>query len=39
VYFIEGGYLFAGDFYKNVTGANVNPDDVYAVRHGVELTF
>jgi hypothetical protein len=39
VYFVEGGYLWAGDFYKNVRAADVNPDNAYAVRHGVELTF
>jgi hypothetical protein len=39
VYFIEGGYLFAGDFYKNITANAVEPDNAYAVRHGIELTF
>ncbi len=39
VYFVEGGYLMAGDFWKNVTGAAVDPDDAYAVRHGVTLNF
>jgi len=39
VYFVEGGYLWAGDFYKNITAGAVDPDKAYAVRHGVELTF
>ncbi len=39
VYFIEGGYLFAGDFYRNITANAVEPDNAYAVRHGIELTF
>ena len=38
-FYREGGYLFAGDFYKNITATAVNPDNAYAVRHGVELTF
>jgi hypothetical protein len=50
VYFIEGGYLFAGDFYKNVTRGkdadhygdadfSSDPDNAYAVRHGLILSF
>lgn len=39
VYYVEGGYLFAGDFYKNITGATVSPDDAYSVRHGLLLKF
>lgn len=39
VYFVEGGYLMSGDFWKNRTGAAVDPDDAYAVRHGVTLSF
>ncbi len=40
VYFVEGGYLWAGDFYKNITTtANGEPDDAYAVRHGIALSF
>ncbi len=39
-YWVEGGYLFAGDLYKNVTtSATKNVDDAYAVRHGIELSF
>lgn len=32
-YWIEGGYLMAGDFWGK------NADDAYAVRHGIMLTF
>jgi hypothetical protein len=39
VWYVEAGYLFADDFYRNVTGATVEPDDAYSVRHGVILTF
>jgi hypothetical protein len=38
-YYVEAGILFAGDFYKNVTGATVEPDDVWRVRHGIVLSF
>ncbi len=48
-YYIEGGYLFAGNFWRNVTGVQVDPatgiaswakvDDAYAVRSGFQLTF
>jgi hypothetical protein len=38
-YWVEGGYLFAGKFWKAVTGANNDPDDAYAVRHGIQLNF
>lgn len=48
-YYIEGGYLFAGNFWRNVTGVTVDPstgmaswakvDDAYAVRSGFQLTF
>ena len=40
VYFVEAGYLFAGNMYRN-SDANDgrNPDDPWAVRHGLELTF
>jgi hypothetical protein len=33
VYWIEGGILFADDYYM------VNADDAYALRHGIELSF
>ncbi|MBI5098903.1 MAG: alginate export family protein [Nitrospirae bacterium] len=39
VYFVEAGYLWAGDFYKNVVGADEDPDNPYSVRHGLLLKF
>jgi len=39
VYFVEGGYLWAGKLFKNVIVGNVNPDEAYAVRHGITLSF
>ncbi|MFZ5996324.1 MAG: alginate export family protein [Nitrospirota bacterium] len=36
VYWVEGGYLFAGSFFDR-TGQSA--DDAYAVRHGIELSF
>ena len=39
VYYIEAGYLWAGDFFRNVTLDNKDPDDPWSVRHGVLLTF
>lgn len=36
VYWVEGGYLFAGDYWK--TGTK-DPDDAFAVRHGIQLSF
>ncbi len=46
-YYVEGGYLFAGNFWKNVTpttgaGATLrakNPDDAWVLRHGIQLSF
>jgi hypothetical protein len=38
-YFIEGGYLFAGDFYKQFTTGGKAPDDPWAFRHGIILSF
>ena len=38
VYFVEAGYLWAGDLYKTVT-AGENPDNPYSVRHGLLLKF
>ena len=35
-YWVEGGYLFSGDFWKKVSSAT---DDAYAVRHGIQLSF
>lgn len=37
-YYVEGGYLIAGDLYKNQTSGR-NPDNVYGVRHGILLNF
>jgi len=39
VYFVEAGYLFAGDLNKNFSTNNQNPDDPYVLRHGLTLTF
>jgi hypothetical protein len=45
-YYVEGGYLFAGNFWRGVTpttdalGLNhKNPDDAWAIRHGIQLSF
>ncbi|HXX81351.1 MAG TPA: alginate export family protein [Thermodesulfovibrionales bacterium] len=38
VYYVEGGYLFAGDYYKVVTGGKT-PDDAWGVRQGLQVTF
>lgn len=45
-YFVEGGYLFAGDFFRNVktlnageVRASANVDDAWVVRHGIQLSF
>ena len=38
VYYVEGGILFAGDFYKNRTGG-ADPDDPWGVRQGIILSF
>jgi hypothetical protein len=37
-YFVEGGYLFAGDYYKVVT-AGKSPNDAWAIRNGLLLSF
>jgi hypothetical protein len=37
-YWVEGGYLMAGDFWKR-GNANARVDDAYAVRHGIMLSF
>jgi len=41
IYFVEAGYLWADDLYKNLStvGANEDPDNPYAVRHGIVLKF
>jgi hypothetical protein len=38
-WYVESGILFAGDFYKNITGASVSPDSVWRVRQGLTLSF
>ncbi len=41
-YFVEGGYLFAGRFFKDVTAASRGTDrysDPWAIRHGIQLNF
>ncbi len=37
-YYVEGGYLVAGDMYKNQTSGR-EPDNVYGIRHGIILEF
>ncbi|GAB4422471.1 MAG: alginate export family protein [Thermodesulfovibrionales bacterium] len=39
-YWVEGGYLFAGNAFKWIipTGTK-DPDNAYAVRHGISLSF
>ena len=37
VYYVEGGYLFTGDFYA--TALKPKPDDAWAVRQGIQLSF
>ncbi|GER93629.1 hypothetical protein A45J_1377 [hot springs metagenome] len=44
VYFVEGGYLFAGSAYDyGQAGSATTPlkgsDDAYAIRHGIQLSF
>jgi hypothetical protein len=41
VYFVEGGILFAGDFYKHLTSVPTaeDPDNAYLLRHGLTLSF
>ncbi|ODA44733.1 hypothetical protein THER_0482 [Thermodesulfovibrio sp. N1] len=36
-YFVEGGYFWPGDAYKMKGGKD--PDDAWAVRHGIQLRF
>jgi hypothetical protein len=39
-YFVEAGYLFAGNYWKHVVNGNDNSvSDPWAVRHGIQLTF
>ncbi len=39
VYYIETGYLWAGDFYTNVTNDGGNIDNPWSVRNGLIFTF
>lgn len=42
VYFVEGGYLFAGKAYDHPDpedGDTVSSDNAYSVRHGITLSF
>jgi hypothetical protein len=36
-YWVEGGYLFAGDFWK--TSLTKDPDNAYAIRNGLQISF
>ncbi len=38
-YWVEGGYLFAGNFWRTITPVGKDPDDAYSIRHGIQLTF
>jgi hypothetical protein len=42
-YWVEGGYLFAGDFMRGLASpalpASHGVDDAYTVRHGIQLSF
>lgn len=39
-YWVETGYLSVGDFYKTgTTSGAADPDNAWAVRHGISLTF
>ncbi len=37
-YWVEGGYLFAGNYWKVLTAPH-GVDDAFAVRHGIQLSF
>jgi hypothetical protein len=37
-YFVEGGYLFAGNFWKKNGDSAFNPDDAFVLRHGIQLS-
>jgi len=37
-YWVEGGYLFAGNFWR-ATALRNSVDDAYALRHGLQLNF
>jgi hypothetical protein len=38
-WYLEAGILFAGDFYKNISGAANDPDDAWKVRQGLVFSF
>jgi hypothetical protein len=38
IYFLEGGYLFAGDYWKALTNTQ-DPKNPWAIKHGLELEF
>jgi hypothetical protein len=42
-YFVEGGYLFAGNFWKGATGTDtaqrVTVNNPWGIRHGIQLNF
>jgi hypothetical protein len=37
-YFVESGYLFAGNFWKSATGLS-KVNDAWGLRHGIQLNF
>jgi len=37
-YFVEGGYLFAGNYWKGATNIS-KPSDPWGIRHGIQLNF
>lgn len=38
-YWVEGGYLFAGDVYNGLDAAGTSADDAYSIRHGIQVAF
>lgn len=41
-YWVEGGYLWVGaawDYFDTVSNTNKGGDDIYAIRHGIQLNF
>jgi hypothetical protein len=38
-YFVEGGYLFAGNYWKSIVPAGQKVSDVWGLRHGIQLNF
>jgi len=44
IYWVEGGYMALGDAYRvpassGIPGDNEDPDDVWDLRHGIQLSF